>query len=88
MLLAMLYIFFYNLGYGAMIWMTVVEILPQHVRSVAASLTGGFACLWYFLTTHTYRYKAIEIVYQKTSLCVPRWAKRNWELFYKFCSGP
>jgi len=56
MLLAMLYIFFYNLGYGAMIWMTVVEILPQHVRSVAASLSGGFACLWYFLTTHTYRY--------------------------------
>ena len=55
MLLAMLYIFFFNLGYGAMIWITMVEILPQHVRSVAASLAGGFACLWSFLTSHTYR---------------------------------
>ena len=67
MLLAMLYIFFYNLGYGAMIWMTVVEILPQHVRSVAASLTGGFACLWYFLTTHTYRYEAIRTTSEDTA---------------------
>merc|ERR1711953_699577 len=39
LLLLMIYIFFFNLGYGAMIWITVVEILPLHVRSVATSLS-------------------------------------------------
>ena len=30
--LLMTYIFFFNLGYGSMIWITVAEILPIHVR--------------------------------------------------------
>ena len=50
----MIYIFFFNLGYGAMIWITVVEILPLHVRSVATSLSVGFTCVCSFLTSHTY----------------------------------
>ena len=32
--LLMTYIFFFNLGYGSMIWITVAEILPIHVRYV------------------------------------------------------
>ena len=32
--LLMTYIFFFNLGYGSMIWITVAEILPIHVRFV------------------------------------------------------
>lgn len=56
LLLLMVYIFFFNLGYGAMIWITVVEILPLHVRSVATSLSVGFTCICSFLTSHTYSY--------------------------------
>lgn len=56
LLLMMMYIFFFNLGYGAMIWITVVEILPLHVRSVATSLSVGFTCLCSFLTSHTYTF--------------------------------
>ena len=52
--LLMLYIFFFNIGYGAMIWITVAEILPQHVRSVTNSLSVGFTCVCSFLTSHTY----------------------------------
>ena len=33
--LLMAYIFFFNIGYGAMIWITVAEILPMQVRIVA-----------------------------------------------------
>ena len=51
----MVYIFFFNLGYGAMIWITVVEILPLHVRSVATSLSVGFTCVCSFLISHTYK---------------------------------
>ena len=54
LLLLMIYIFFFNLGYGAMIWITVVEILPLHVRSVATSLSVAFTCVCSFLTSHTY----------------------------------
>ncbi len=54
LLLLMIYIFFFNLGYGAMIWITVVEILPLHVRSVATSLSVAFTCICSFLTSHTY----------------------------------
>ena len=32
--LLMTYIFFFNLGYGSMIWITVAEILPIHVRYI------------------------------------------------------
>ena len=56
LLILMVYIFFFNLGYGAMIWITVVEILPLHVRSVATSLSVGFTCAWSFVTSHTYKY--------------------------------
>jgi len=54
LLLLMIYIFFFNLGYGAMIWITVAEILPIHVRSVATSLAVSFTCVCSFLTSHTY----------------------------------
>ena len=54
LLLLMIYIFFFNLGYGAMIWITVAEILPLHVRSVATSLAVSFTCVCSFLTSHTY----------------------------------
>jgi len=54
LLILMVYIFFFNLGYGAMIWITVVEILPLHVRSVATSLSVGFTCVCSYLTSHTY----------------------------------
>lgn len=54
LLLLMVYIFFFNLGYGAMIWITVVEILPLHVRSVATSLSVAFTSLCSFLISHTY----------------------------------
>merc|ERR1719400_2046171 len=54
LLLLMLYIFFFNLGYGALIWMTVVEILPQHVRTVATSFAVSQTCISGFLVSHTY----------------------------------
>ncbi|TRY78837.1 hypothetical protein TCAL_06755 [Tigriopus californicus] len=54
LVILMLYIFFFNLGYGSMIWITVAEILPQHVRSVTNSLSVGFTCLCSFFTSHTY----------------------------------
>ncbi len=54
MFILMIYILFFNLGYGAMIWITVVEILPLHIRSVATSLSVGFTCVCSFLTSHTY----------------------------------
>ena len=50
----MLYIFFFNLGYGAMIWITVAEILPLKVRPITNSLSVAFTCLCSFLTSHTY----------------------------------
>ena len=61
MLILMVYILFFNLGYGAMIWITVVEILPLHVRSVATSLSVGFTCVCSFLTSHTYNDLKSEI---------------------------
>ena len=30
----MAYIFFFNIGYGSMVWITVAEILPAHTRSI------------------------------------------------------
>jgi hypothetical protein len=54
LVILMIYIFFFNLGYGAMIWITVVEILPLNVRSVATSLSVAFTCVCSFLTSHTY----------------------------------
>ena len=54
LLLLMLYIFFFNLGYGALIWMTVVEILPQHVRTVATSFAVSQTCISGFLVSYTY----------------------------------
>ncbi len=56
LLLLMVYIFFFNLGYGAMIWITVAELLPMHVRSVTNSLSVSFTCLCSFLTSHTYKH--------------------------------
>ena len=51
----MTYIFFFNLGYGAMIWITVAEILPLNVRSVTNSLSVAFTCLCSFLSSHTFK---------------------------------
>ena len=54
LLMLMLYIFFFNLGYGALIWITVVEILPQHVRTVATSFAVSQTCISSFLVSYTY----------------------------------
>lgn len=45
----MAYIFFFNLGYGAMIWMTVAEILPTRTRSITNSLSVGFTSIISFI---------------------------------------
>ena len=37
-----------------MIWITVVEILPQHVRTVATSMAVSQTCIAGFLVSHTY----------------------------------
>lgn len=34
---SMIFIFVFNLGYGSMVWITAVEILPAHIRN----LTNG-----------------------------------------------
>ena len=44
----------FSQGYGAMIWITVAEILPLRVRSVLTSLAVGFTCVMSFMTSHTY----------------------------------
>ena len=54
LLLLMLYIFFFNLGYGGLIWITVVEILPQHVRTVATSFAVSQTCISGFVISQTY----------------------------------
>jgi hypothetical protein len=36
----MLYIFVFNLGYGAMVYITVIEILPAHVRELCNRWAG------------------------------------------------
>lgn len=54
LILLMIYIFVFSLGYGAMIWITVAEILPMKIRSVANSISVAFTCLCSFLTSHTY----------------------------------
>ena len=36
---SMIFIFVFNLGYGSMVWMTVVEILPAQIRN----LTNGYS---------------------------------------------
>jgi hypothetical protein len=36
----MLYIFVFNLGYGAMVFITVIEILPAHVRELCNRWAG------------------------------------------------
>lgn len=39
---SMVYIFMFNLGFGSLVWMTVVEILPAQIRS----FTNGLAVSW------------------------------------------
>ncbi|XP_040574979.1 facilitated trehalose transporter Tret1 isoform X2 [Lepeophtheirus salmonis] len=50
----MIYIFAFNLGYGALTWVTAAEILPSKIRSLATSLSVGFVCLISFLLTYTF----------------------------------
>ena len=47
--LLMTYIFFFNLGYGSMIWITVAEILPIHVR-YSNKQTGLDSTVWMYVT--------------------------------------
>ena len=56
LVLLMVYIFTFNLGYGSMIWITVAEILPARVRSVANSLSVAFTCVMSFLTSHSFQH--------------------------------
>jgi len=53
---AMIFIFVFNLGYGSMVWMTVVEILPAHVRNLTNGLTVGWVGFLSFITTFTFPY--------------------------------
>jgi hypothetical protein len=36
----MVYIFVFSLGYGSMVWITVIEILPAHVRELCNRWAG------------------------------------------------
>merc|ERR1719219_428333 len=50
----MAYIFFFNLGYGSMVWITVAEILPAHTRSITNSISVGFTCIASFIVTYIF----------------------------------
>lgn len=51
---SMIFIFVFNLGYGSMVWMTVVEILPAHIRNLTNGLTVSWVGLLSFITTYSF----------------------------------
>merc|ERR1719336_3353816 len=53
---SMVFIFVFNLGYGSMVWMTVVEILPAHIRNLTNGLTVGWVGVLSFITSFTFPY--------------------------------
>jgi len=53
---SMIFIFVFNLGYGSMVWITVVEILPAHIRNLTNGMTVGWVGLLSFITTYTFPY--------------------------------
>jgi len=50
----MVFIFVYNLGYGAMVFITAVEILPTRVKEVGMSVAMSLNCAVSFLVTYTF----------------------------------
>jgi len=53
---SMLFLFLFNLGYGSMIWITVVEILPPSLKTYTNGLAVGWVGVLSFITTFTYPY--------------------------------
>lgn len=53
---SMVFIFVFNLGYGSLVWMTVVEILPAHIRNVTNGLTVGWVGVLSFITSFSFPY--------------------------------
>jgi len=51
---AMVYMFVFNFGYGSLVWMTVVEILPASIRSFTNGITVGWVGMISFLSTYSY----------------------------------
>jgi len=51
---SMIFIFVFNLGYGSMIWMTVVEILPAHIRNVTNGITVSWVGVLSFITSFSF----------------------------------
>jgi len=53
---SMIFIFVFNLGYGSLVWMTVVEILPAPIRNFTNGLTVGWVGLLSFITSFSFPY--------------------------------
>lgn len=53
---SMIFIFVFNLGYGSLVWMTVVEILPAHIRNFTNGLTVGWVGVLSFITSFSFPY--------------------------------
>jgi len=53
---SMIFIFVFNIGYGSMIWMTVVEILPASMRIFTNGLVVGWTGVLSFITLFTFPY--------------------------------
>jgi len=53
---SMIFIFVFNLGYGSLVWMTVVEILPAHIRNLTNGLTVGWVGVLSFITSFSFPY--------------------------------
>merc|ERR1719474_1023499 len=49
-------LFVFNLGYGSLVWMTVVEILPAHIRNLTNGLTVGWVGVLSFITSFSFPY--------------------------------
>jgi len=53
---SMIFIFVFNLGYGSLVWMTVVEVLPAHIRNFTNGLTVGWVGVLSFITSFSFPY--------------------------------
>jgi len=51
---SMLYIFLFNLGYGTLVWMTVIEIIPPQIRSVSNGMAVGWVGILSFVIMFTF----------------------------------
>merc|ERR1719347_1300488 len=51
---SMFYIFLFNLGYGTLVWMTVVEIIPPQIRSISNGFAVGWVGILSFIIMFTF----------------------------------